>query len=56
MTEEERFEEWWKEFENTDDIVNFCDEHLKYVAELAFHAGILNHDSIMQAKASRGIS
>lgn len=44
MSKEEKasFEEWWIEFENTDGIVNFCNDQLKYVAELAFQAGNSN--------------
>ena len=41
MSKEEKdsFEEWWIEFKNTDGIVNFCNDQLKYVAEKAFYAG-----------------
>lgn len=56
MTNEEIFEEWWIEFENTDGIVDFCNDQLKYVAEKAFHAGNLNHVNIKQAESDRGIS
>jgi len=40
MTEEERFEEWWIEFENIDAIINFCNDQLKYVARKAWNAGV----------------
>jgi hypothetical protein len=53
--EEERFEAWWKEFENTEGIVDFCNDQLKYVAKIAFHAGNLDHVSIKQAESERGI-
>lgn len=43
--EKESFEEWWVEFENTDGIVDFCNDQLKYVAEKAFHAGNLDGKS-----------
>lgn len=45
MTDEEIFEEWWIEFENTDGIVDFCNDQLKYVAEKAFHADNLDGKS-----------
>ena len=58
MSKEEKdsFEEWWKKFENTDGIVNFCNDQLKYVAKIAFHAGNLDHVSIKQAESDKGIS
>jgi len=37
--EEEMFEAWWIEFENTDGIVNFCNDQIKYVAKKAWYAG-----------------
>lgn len=42
MSKEEKdsFEEWWKKFENTDGIVNFCNDQIKYVARKAWFAGV----------------